>query len=43
MWMELAGSCESLLEIASAENVRARVLSGGTDSHSHAEFEAHWT
>ena len=43
MWMELAGSCESLLQIAGAEHVRLRVLSGGGDGDSHAEFEAHWT
>jgi hypothetical protein len=43
MWMELAGSCESLLEIAGAESVRLRILSGGTDSDSHTEFDAHWT
>lgn len=42
MWMELAGSCESLLEIASAKNVRLRLLAGGTDKDSHAEFDARW-
>ena len=43
MWMELAGSCESLLEIAGARSVRVRVLAGGTDSDSHTEFDARWT
>jgi len=43
MWMELAGSCESLLEIAGAENVRVRLVSGGSDRDSDAELEAHWT
>jgi hypothetical protein len=43
MWMELAGSCESLLGIAGAKNVRIRLLAGGNDGDSHADFEAHWT
>lgn len=43
MWAEVAGSCESLLEIAGAENVRLRVTSGALDSDSAAELEARWT
>jgi len=43
MWMELAGFCESLLEIAGGRNVRVRLLSGGTDGASQAQFEANWT
>jgi len=31
MWMELAGSCESLLEIACARRVGLRGLSDGLD------------
>jgi hypothetical protein len=42
MWMELAGSCESLLEIAGARNVSLQILSGGHDGNSHAVFEARW-
>lgn len=42
MWMELAGSCESLLQIAGARNVRVRLLSGGTDGASQSQFDATW-
>jgi hypothetical protein len=42
MWMELAGSCESLLEIAGAHNVSLQILAGGHDGNSHAVFEARW-
>jgi hypothetical protein len=42
MWSEITGSCESLLEIAGAEHVRLRAVSGALDGDSHAEFEAHW-
>jgi len=43
MWSEVAGSCESLLEIAGAGNVRIRLLQGARDGDSHAELEARWT
>jgi hypothetical protein len=43
MWAEVAGSCESLLEIAGAENVRLRVIAGAHDGDASAEFEARWT
>jgi len=43
MWAEVAGSCESLLEIAGAENVRIRLIAGAQDGDSSAEFEARWT
>jgi hypothetical protein len=42
MWMEFAGSCESLLEIAGARQVALRILSGGQDGNSQAVFEARW-
>jgi len=42
MWSELAGSCESLLEIAGAKHVRLRMLTGGADGP-NAEFDAHWS
>lgn len=41
MWSEIAGSCESLLEIAGAKFVRLRIASGGEQTD-FAEFEAHW-
>jgi hypothetical protein len=43
MWAEVAGSCESLLEIAGAENVRIRPIAGAGSGDSSAEFEARWT
>lgn len=42
MWLELAGSCESLLTIAGARNVDLRVVSGGSDGSVHSVFEATW-
>ena len=42
MWMELAGSCESLLEIAGARGVELRLVSGGLDGQTHAVIEARW-
>jgi hypothetical protein len=42
MWMELIGSCESLLEIAGARRVELRVLAGGLDGYAHALLEARW-
>jgi hypothetical protein len=42
MWMELLGSCESLLEIAGARNVEGRIVSGGLDGNTHAVMEATW-
>ncbi len=42
MWSELCGSCEGQLEIAGAQHVRLRVLSGGGDTDADAEFEARW-
>ena len=42
MWMELAGSCESLLEIAGARDVELQIVSGGLDGNPHATFEARW-
>lgn len=43
MWSELAGSCESLLEIAGAKHVRLRLVSGGQNTDTSAELEARWT
>jgi hypothetical protein len=40
---EVAGSCESLLEIAGAKHVRIRLLAGARDGDSDAEFEARWS
>ena len=42
MWYELAGSCESLLEIAGAKHVRTRLLGGGKDGDDFLEIEARW-
>ncbi|HMI83994.1 MAG TPA: hypothetical protein VK550_07855 [Polyangiaceae bacterium] len=42
MWMELIGSCESLLAIAGARNVESRFVSGGPDGSAHALLEARW-
>ena len=42
MWMELVGSCESLLDIAGGRNVEVRTLTGALDGHAHASFEARW-
>jgi hypothetical protein len=42
MWMELAGSCASLLEIAGARSVELQILSGGLDGVPHATLEARW-
>jgi hypothetical protein len=42
MWSELCGSCEGQLEIAGARHIRMRVLSGGGDADTDAEFEARW-
>jgi hypothetical protein len=42
MWNEIAGSCESLLEIAGAKFVRLRIVSGGGDESDSAEMEARW-
>jgi hypothetical protein len=42
MWTELAGSSESLLEIAGAKHVRLRIVNGGRDGDQGAEFEARW-
>ena len=42
MWAELLGSCQSLLEIAGARDVGAQIVSGGGDSDTMSEFEAHW-
>lgn len=41
MWSELLGSCGSMLAIAGAKHIRARVVSGGGDSDG-AVLEAHW-
>lgn len=43
MWSELAGSCESLLEIAGAKTVRLRFTKGGGDRDNESELEAHWS
>jgi hypothetical protein len=43
VWMEFAGSCESLVDIAGGNNPRLRVMSGGRDSDSHIEFQVHWS
>jgi hypothetical protein len=42
MWMELAGSCAALLEIAGARDVELHIVSGGLDGNPHATFEARW-
>jgi hypothetical protein len=42
MWMELIGSCESLLEIAGARRVDMHVLGGALDGSAHALLEARW-
>jgi hypothetical protein len=42
MWTELAGSSESLLEIAGAKHVRLRVANGGRDGDEGVELEARW-
>ncbi len=42
LWAELAGSCETLLEMAGAQHVRVRVVSGARNGDSAAEMEAHW-
>jgi hypothetical protein len=42
MWMELIGSCESLLEIAGARRVETRILAGALDGYAHASLEARW-
>jgi hypothetical protein len=43
VWMEFAGSCESLINIAGGQKPRLQVVSGGRDSHSHFEFRMHWS
>lgn len=43
MWTEILGSCVQLLEIGGAENVRARILSGGLDGSDVMEAAAHWS
>ncbi len=42
MWSEVAGSCESLLEIAGAKFIRLRIVNGGGDQSDAAEMEARW-
>jgi hypothetical protein len=42
MWAEIAGSCESLLEIAGAKFIRLRIVGGGGDDSDSAVFEARW-
>jgi hypothetical protein len=42
MWMELVGSCESLLDIAGAHNVEMRTLAGAHDGYAYAQLEARW-
>jgi hypothetical protein len=43
MWTEVIGSCEQLLEIGGARNVRQRVLSGGGEADESLELSAHWS
>lgn len=43
LWAELFGSCEVLLTLAGAANVRLHVLRGGRTGDSACEMEAHWT
>jgi hypothetical protein len=43
MWTEILGSCVQLLEIGGANNVRARILSGGQDGNEAMEAAAHWS
>ena len=42
MWVELAGSCEAQLELTGGKHVRLRILSGGGESDTGVELEAHW-
>jgi hypothetical protein len=43
MWTEILGSCAQLLEIGGAQNVRARIVSGGHDGSDSMEVAAHWS
>jgi hypothetical protein len=43
MWTELIGSCEQLLEIGGARNVRQHLLSGGGEADESLELSAHWS
>jgi serine/threonine protein kinase len=43
VWMEFAGSCESLINIAGGDNPRVRVISGGRDDQSHIDMQLHWS
>jgi hypothetical protein len=43
MWTEILGSSVQLLEIGGAQNVRARILSGGLDGTDVMEAAAHWS
>jgi hypothetical protein len=42
LWAELAGSCETLLEMAGAKHVRLRVIKGGRTGDTSCEMDAHW-
>jgi len=42
MWMELIGSCESLLAIAGARNIEMRTVAGALDGYTYASLEARW-
>lgn len=43
MWAEILGSSAQLLEVGGARNVRARILSGGSDGADVMEAAAHWS
>jgi hypothetical protein len=43
MWSEVIGSCEQLLEIGGARNVRLHVLAGGGETDESLSLSAHWS
>ena len=42
MWVEIAGSCERLVELAGGKNVRISTTSGGRDGDDTCEIAAYW-
>jgi hypothetical protein len=42
MWFEVSGACEAQLELAGAQHVRMRTLSGAGEHDTAAELEARW-
>lgn len=43
IWVGIIASCEQMLELAGAKNVRTHVRSGGGNDEDFAEAEAYWT